>query len=128
MVDDGLAVAIASGYGIDGNAMSNLATVMSLACLESRLSPAEAITAVTINAAFAMNMAHIVGSLAPGKAADLLLMDAGDYREIAMQPGTNLVRSVMLRGYCAPAVPVRRPVVSAARVSGPLVPRVGRVS
>jgi imidazolonepropionase len=123
MIDAGLAVALGSGYGVDSNAMLNMATVMSLACLESRMSPAEAITAVTINAAFAMNMAHVIGSLAPGKAADLLVMDAGDYREIAMQPGTNLVRSVMLRGHCAPAAPVRRPVASERTLARPAAPK-----
>jgi imidazolonepropionase len=126
-IDAGLAVALASGFGVEGNAMSNLAMVMSLACLESRLSPAEALTAVTINAAFAINMAHLVGSLAPGKAADLLFMDAGDYREIAMQPGTNLVQSIMLRGHCAPASPTRRPVASEPRRTA-AAPSTSRVS
>ena len=104
-IDSGLAVALATGFGIDASATSSLAAVMNLACLDLRMTPAEAITATTINAAFALNVADEVGSLAPGKAADLLLMDAADYREVPMQMGSNLVHTLVRRGECEAVAP-----------------------
>jgi imidazolonepropionase len=97
LVDCGVPVAVASGYGIDGNPTSNLAAVSSLACLQSALSPAEAIIATTINAAYALGIEPQLGSLSVGKRADLLVLNASDYREIPFQLGTNLIR-IVLRG------------------------------
>jgi imidazolonepropionase len=97
-LDGGVALAIASGLGVDGNPISSLPAAMSVACLELRLTPAEAITACTINAAFAVGRAGQVGTLAPGKLADVLVLDAHDYRDIAMQLGTNLVTTVLRGG------------------------------
>jgi len=71
---------------------------MSLACTEMGLTPAEAITASTINPAHALRIADRVGSLEAGKEADLTLFNAGDYREIPYHFGMNLLAMSMKRG------------------------------
>jgi imidazolonepropionase len=73
-------------------------TVVALACLRMRMTPAEAISAATINGAHAVGRAQRTGSLEPGKLADLLILDASDYRELARRFGTNLVQMTMKRG------------------------------
>jgi imidazolonepropionase len=57
--------------------------VMSLACLQMGLTPAEALTASTINAAWSVEMGRCAGSLEPGKNADFLIHEFDDYRELA---------------------------------------------
>jgi imidazolonepropionase len=56
--------------------------ILSLACTAMRMTPAEAISAATLNAAYALRRADRLGSLEPGKQADLIVMDLPDYREI----------------------------------------------
>jgi imidazolonepropionase len=72
--------------------------IIALACRYLRLLPAEALTAATINAAYAIGLGDRVGSLEPGKLADLLVLDASDYRALGYRFGTNLVRTVIKRG------------------------------
>ena len=69
-----------------------------LACRYMKLTPGQAIAAATINAAAAIGMDGIVGSLEPGKQADLLILDIPDYRHIGYRFGTNLVETVIKRG------------------------------
>ncbi len=71
---------------------------MALACRFQKLSAAEAFNAATINAAHAIGLGDRVGSLEPGKQADLLLVDAPDYRELVYWFGHNLVAQVVKRG------------------------------
>jgi imidazolonepropionase len=71
---------------------------IALACRHLRLTPAQAIAAATINAAAAIGRAQRVGSLEPGKQADLILLDAADYRHLGYRFGTNLVSAVMKGG------------------------------
>lgn len=75
---------------------------ISLACRYMRLTPAQAIAAATINAAAAINRADVVGSLEPGKQADLILLDVPDYRHLGYRFGTNLVHSVIKKGVLYP--------------------------
>jgi imidazolonepropionase len=63
-----------------------------------RLRPSEALVAATINAAHAIGMAEEVGSLEPGKAADLLVLDLPDYREMVVRFGTDPIAAVVKRG------------------------------
>jgi imidazolonepropionase len=72
--------------------------VIALACRHLRLTPAQAIAAATINAAAAIGRAHRIGSLEPGKQADLVLLDAPDFRHLGYRFGTNLVSAVMKAG------------------------------
>jgi imidazolonepropionase len=72
--------------------------VLSLACTEMRMSPAEAITAATINGAHALRIADRTGSLEPGKYADLLVLSVNDYRELPYYFGTNNVNLTIKGG------------------------------
>jgi imidazolonepropionase len=71
---------------------------IALGCLGMRLLPSEAITAATINAAHAVGMAEEIGSLEAGKAADLVILEAQDFREVVTAFGTNPVAAVVKRG------------------------------
>jgi imidazolonepropionase len=72
--------------------------VMALACRYMGLTPAQALAAATINAAFAIGKGDSVGSLEVGKQADLLILDAPDYRHLAYRFGGNVVRTVVKAG------------------------------
>jgi imidazolonepropionase len=72
--------------------------VVALACRYMRLTPAQAIAAATINAAAAIDRADRIGSLEPGKQADLLVLSVPDYRHLGYRFGTNLVRNVFKKG------------------------------
>ena len=72
--------------------------VMAIACRYQRLLPSEALIASTINAAHAIGLGERIGSLEPGKQADMLIVAAPDYRHLAYQFGGNLVERVIKRG------------------------------
>lgn len=72
--------------------------VMALACRAMRLTPAEALAAATLNAAYAIGLGEQVGSLEAGKQADLLILSEGDYRHLAYRFGGNGVKTVIKRG------------------------------
>jgi len=72
--------------------------VIALACRALGLTPAQAVTAATLNAAYAMGRADQVGSLTPGKWADLIILEAEDYRELAYRFGGNPVQQVIVGG------------------------------
>lgn len=76
----------------------NMQFAIALACRYMRLTPAQAIVAATLNAAAAINRADGIGSLAPGKQADLLILKVSDYRHLGYRFGTNLVQTVIKRG------------------------------
>jgi imidazolonepropionase len=76
----------------------NMQFVIALACRYLRLTPAQAIAAATINAAAAIGRADEVGSLEPGKQADVLILSVPDYRHLGYRFGTNLVQAVIKRG------------------------------
>jgi imidazolonepropionase len=72
--------------------------VIALACRMLKLTPAQAIAASTINSAHAIRRADRIGSLEPGKQADLLILSVPDYRHLGYRYGTNLVKQVVKRG------------------------------
>jgi imidazolonepropionase len=76
----------------------NMQFAIALACRYMRLTPAQAIVAATLNAATAINRADKIGSLEPGKQADLLILNVADYRHLGYRFGTNLVKTVIKRG------------------------------
>jgi imidazolonepropionase len=98
LIDAGAAIALASNFNPCHTPMPSMQAVVALACLRMGLTAAEAISAATINGAHALGCADRVGSLEPGKSADLLLLEVSDYRELARQLGANLVRLTMKRG------------------------------
>lgn len=98
MIDLGVPVALATDFNPGTSPTWSMPAVIALACVGMRMLPAEAITAATINAAWAIGMAEEVGSLEPGKAADMVICHGDDYREIAMAFGAPLVRQVIKRG------------------------------
>jgi imidazolonepropionase len=71
---------------------------IALACRYLRLTPAQAIVGATINAAAAISRSDSIGSLEPGKQADLLILNVSDYRHLGYRFGTNLVQTVIKRG------------------------------
>ena len=98
LIERGAAVALASGFGSDLNPALSMPAILSLACREMKLTAAEAIAAATINAAAAMDRAGSIGSLEPGKQADLVVFDTADYREIPYYLGLNLCAMTIKRG------------------------------
>lgn len=98
MVDAGVPIALASDFNPGHAPNLNMQVVVALACLQMGLTPAEAISAATINGAHVLGCPDRAGSLEPGKAADLLILNIGDYAEMAHHFGTNLVHLTMKRG------------------------------
>jgi len=82
MIDAGLAVVVATDFNPGSSPTPSMPFVLSLACTHMRMTPAEAITASTINAAYSLGRGGIIGSLEPGKQADFAIHDRMDYREI----------------------------------------------
>jgi imidazolonepropionase len=76
----------------------NMQFAIALACRYLRLTPAQAIVAATINAATAIQCADRIGSLEPGKQADMLILKVSDYRHLGYRFSTNLVQAVIKRG------------------------------
>ena len=72
--------------------------VMALACRYMGLTQAQALAAATLNAAYAIDRGHQIGSLEPGKQADILVLDTADYRQLGYRFGANLVKMVLKRG------------------------------
>jgi len=83
MVELGLAIIVASDFNPGSSPIASMPFVMSLACLQMKLLPGEALTAATINAAYSLDLGSSIGSLEPGKQADFLVHEFEDYRELA---------------------------------------------
>lgn len=98
LIEAGAAIALSTDINPGSAPCPSLPFVMALACRYQRLLPAEALNAVTINAAHALGLGARRGSLEPGKDADLLIINARDYRHLAYQFGGNLVERVIKRG------------------------------
>jgi imidazolonepropionase len=98
LVDAGAAVALATDFNPGSAFCESLPLVCSLAATQLKLSPAEALTACTVNAAHVLGRADRVGRLAPGFAADVVLLDAPDWRYLAYHLGGNVVARVVVAG------------------------------
>ena len=82
LIDAGAAVALATDFNPGTSPSFNMQFVLSLACSAMCMTPAEAIAAATLNAAYSLGRADRVGSLEPGKQADVVVMNVDDYRKI----------------------------------------------
>jgi imidazolonepropionase len=98
MIDAGLAVVLATDFNPGSSPTPSMLTILSLAATQMKLTPAEAITAATINAAYSLNRGDQLGSLEPGKVADLVIHDTKDYRELAYFFGVNHAWQVYAAG------------------------------
>lgn len=98
LVDAGVPITLGSGFDSQRVRTLNMPYVLALACQYMGLNPAEAVTAATINAAHALGLAGSLGSLEYGKQADILILQVGDYREMAYFAAVNLVERVLKNG------------------------------
>lgn len=97
MIDLGLPIALATD--LSPNCWTeSMQFVIALACYKMRMMPEEAITASTLNAAHAIGMSSEVGSLEPGKKADILILDVPNYKHVSYHFGVNLVDIVIKNG------------------------------
>lgn len=98
MIDAGIPVAIATDFNPGSQMSYSLQMMMTLACTQMRMTPEEAITAVTLNGAAALGLSHEVGSIELGKQADVVLYNVHDYRSIAYHYAVNHVWKVIKNG------------------------------
>jgi imidazolonepropionase len=98
LVDAGAAIALATDFNPGSAFCESLPLVCSFAATQLKLSPNEALAACTVNAAFVLGRADRVGRLAPGYRADLVLLDAPDWRYLAYHLGGDVVAGVVVEG------------------------------
>jgi imidazolonepropionase len=98
LIDQGAIVALATDFNPGSAFCESLPVVMSLACTQMRMSAAEALCAATVNAAWVLGRADRIGRLAPGYDADIVLLDAPDWRHIAYHLGGRDIAAVFKAG------------------------------
>jgi imidazolonepropionase len=98
LIDGGAIVALATDYNPGTSPTVSMPMILSLACTQLRMTPAEAITAATVNAAYALRRDKQIGSLGVGKLADLAIFEVADYREIPYYFGVNSCWMTIKRG------------------------------
>src|SRR5258708_5238828 len=98
LIDAGVPVALATDYNPGTSPTLNMTMAMSLACTHMKMSPAEVITASTINGAWALRVAYRKGTLEPGEDADLAIFAVEDYREIPYWFGANRCAITVING------------------------------
>jgi imidazolonepropionase len=98
MIDSGCAIALSTDYNPGSAPCPSLPNAMAIACRYQKLLPSEALNAVTINAAHALDIGNKCGSIENGKQADLIILDTDDYRQLAYEFGGNLIQTVIKNG------------------------------
>ena len=98
LIDAGVPVALATDYNPGTSPTISMPMAMSLACTHMKMTPAETLTAATINGAWALRVADRKGTIEPGKDADLAVFDMEDYREIPYWFGANHCALTVLNG------------------------------
>lgn len=99
LIDAGCTIALASDFNPGSSPSGNMNTVVSMSCIQMKMLPEEAINAATINGAYAMDMAHLVGSVTIGKLANLII--TRPIPSLAFIPyafGTNIIERVLING------------------------------
>ncbi|WP_318508898.1 imidazolonepropionase [Bacillus sp. T3] len=98
LIDSGVPIALSTDSNPGSSPTCSLPFIMNLACFNMRLTPAEIITAVTINAAHAINRHHEIGSIEVGKKADITILNTPDYLHLFYHYGHNLTDTVLKSG------------------------------
>jgi imidazolonepropionase len=98
MIEAGLSVVVATDFNPGSSPTASMPIILSLSCTQMKMTPAEAVTAATVNAAWSLNRGHDIGSLEPGKIADFVVHDAEDYRELAYFFGGHRAHAVFVAG------------------------------
>lgn len=98
LLDRGAALALGSGFGVELTGTCSMLAAAALASRDGALDLAEAITMGTINAAHALGVGDICGSLESGKQANLLVLHLSDYRELSQYAGVNVVSKIFQAG------------------------------
>lgn len=98
MIDAGVPVAMATDFNPGSCPANNMQLVINVGCLKYRMTPEEVLTAVTLNGAAAVGRADRIGTIEPGKQADLVIWDAPDLPFICYRMGSNLVSKVVKNG------------------------------
>ncbi len=98
LVDAGAAVALATDFNPGSAFCESLPLVCSLACTQLHLAPEEALAACTVNAAHVLDRSGTIGRLSPGYEADVVLLDASEWRYLAYHLGGDVVKAVIRRG------------------------------
>jgi len=102
LVDSGIPVALATDYNPGSAPTASMPFVLSLACTQMRMSPAEAIVAATVNGAWALRLADRKGTIEPGKDADIAVFDVEDYREVPYWIAASRCVETVLNGALLP--------------------------
>ncbi len=98
LIDAGCAIALSTDYNPGSAPCPSMPMAMAIACRYQKLLPGEALNAAMINAAHAVGLGDRIGSIEVGKNADLLMIDANDYRLLPHEFGGNLVKAVIKMG------------------------------
>ncbi len=98
LIDNGVAVAIASDFNPGSCMSSSMPMMMTIACTQTKMSPEEALVACTLNGAAALSLSSSVGSIEVGKRGDMIIADVPDYRYLAYHFGTNHITTTIKNG------------------------------
>ena len=98
LIDSGVPVALATDCNPGSSMTESMQIILSLASMALKMTPAECVSAATVNAAFAVGVESSTGTIEPGKLCDLVIWEVDDYRAIPYHYGVNLVKSVIKRG------------------------------
>lgn len=98
MIDCGVPIAISTDFNPGSSPTISLPFIMNLACMNMGLTLEEVLTASTINAAYAINRGHLIGSLETGKKADILILNVANYKQLQYHYGMNHTHMVLKNG------------------------------
>jgi imidazolonepropionase len=98
LIDAGVRVALATDFNPGSSPTPSMQMALSTACTQMKMTPAEAITAATLNAAYSLHRGSQTGSIEPGKQADIVIYDVQDYRQIPYLFGINHALVVIKKG------------------------------
>ncbi|HEX5736066.1 MAG TPA: imidazolonepropionase [Blastocatellia bacterium] len=98
LIEAGVAVVLATDFNPGSSPTPSMQMILSIACTQMRMTPAEALTAATVNAAYSLNRGARIGTIESGKQADIVVFDCPDYRQIPYFFGINHASTVIKRG------------------------------